>query len=125
MPIDNIAQLSASQLRPAGSTPAAASASPAAIRTDNARQELPGSGQSVPPPDRGEVRQAVSRLNEFVQNLRRDLQFRVDEDIDRVIVTVVDSESGEVIRQIPSEEVLAVAKSLQQAQQGLLLNEQA
>lgn len=123
MPIDNIAQLGASQLRPAGPKPAAVSASPAATRTDSARQELPASGQAVPPPDRGEVKQAVSRLNEFVQNLRRDLQFRVDEDVDRVVVTVVDSESGEVIRQIPSEEVLAVAKSLEQAQQGLLLNE--
>lgn len=125
MPIDNIAQLNASQARPAGPQPAAASVGTAAIGSDSARQQLPAGGQSMPPPDRGEVKQAVSRLNEFVQNLRRDLQFRVDEDVNRVIVTVVESDSGKVIRQIPSEEVLAVAKSLEQAQQGLLLNEQA
>lgn len=117
MPIDNIAQLGAAALRPAGSRPAASA--------DRARQELPASGQPVPAPDSGQVKQAVSRLNDFVQNLRRDLQFRVDQDSDRVVVTVLDSESGEVIRQIPSEEVLAVAKSLEQAQHGLLLNEKA
>jgi flagellar protein FlaG len=121
MPIDNIAQLGAATLRPAGPR----SGTPAAASTGQARQELPAGDQSVPAPDSGEVKQAVSRLNDFVQNLRRDLQFRVDEGSDRVVVTVLDSESGEVIRQIPSEEVLAVARSLEQAQQGLLLNEKA
>lgn len=116
MPIDNIAQLSLPQVRPAGAKPAA----PAMPR-----QELPGSGQTLPPQaTSSEVKEAVIRLNSYVQNLRRDLQFRVDENSDRVIVTVVDSESGEVIRQIPSEEVMAVAHSLQQTH-GLLVNERA
>lgn len=118
MPIDNIAQLSLPQARPVEAKPV--SPAPAAPR-----QELPGSGQTLPPTaSSGEVKQAVSRLNDYVQNLRRDLQFRVDEERNRVVVTVVDSESGEVIRQIPSEEVMAVAHSLEQAQ-GLLLNEKA
>jgi flagellar protein FlaG len=116
MPIDNIAQLSLPQVRPAG----AKSAAPA-----TARQELPGSGQAVPPSaSSAEVQKAVSRMNDYVQNLQRDLHFRVDDSSDRVVVTVVDSESGHVIRQIPSEEMLAVAQSLEQIQ-GLLVNEQA
>lgn len=120
MPIDNIAQLGLAQVRPAapeGANPAPAMSSPA-------RQELPAGGQAVPPPGSGEVRQAVSRLNEYVQTLRRDLQFRVDEDSDRVVVTVTDSESGEVIRQIPSEEALAVARSLENVQ-GLIFDRKA
>ena len=118
MPIDNIAQLSLAQVQPAG----AKSAAPTPALP---RQELPGGGQTFPPAaTSSEVKEAVSRLNNYVQNLRRDLQFRVDENSDRVIVTVVDSESGEVIRQIPSEEVLAVAQNLQQAH-GLLVNERA
>ncbi|MCK7583262.1 MAG: flagellar protein FlaG [Chromatiales bacterium] len=125
MPIDNIAQLGASQLATGRPQAGGGAREPVATRSERARQDLPAGGQAVPPPDRGEVKEAVSRLNEFVQNLRRDLQFRVDEEIDRVIVTVVNSESGEVIRQIPSEEILAVARSLEQAQQGLLLNERA
>ena len=115
MSIDNIAQMNLAQVRPA------AQSSPAA----SPRQELPGAGQSVPPAASSvEVKQAVSRLNNYVQSLRRDLQFRVDEATDRVVVTVINSESGEVIRQIPSEEVMAVAHSLEQAQ-GLLVNERA
>lgn len=116
MPIDNLAKLSVPQLRPAGTQ----SAVPATTR-----QELPSRGQGVPPlTDSSEVKQAVSRLNDYVQNMRRDLQFRVDEDSNRVIVTVVDSESGEVIRQIPNEQVLAAANSLKAAQ-GLLVDERA
>ncbi len=113
MPIDKIAQLSVPQAAPAAAKPA------------TPRQELPGSGQTLPPPAESiDVKQAVSRLNSYVQTLRRDLQFRVDEASNRVVVTVVDSESGEVIRQIPSEEMVAVAQSLEMAQ-GMLVNEKA
>ena len=121
MPIDNIAQMGRAYQSggSVGAVPAPAVPSPAG----QARQELPGSGQSAPPAAASdEVQKAVRRLNDYAQNLRRDLQFRIDEQVDRVIVTVLDSESGEVIRQIPSEEMLAVAHSLEQAQ-GLLLNE--
>ena len=121
MPIDNIAQLALTQVRSA----TAKTASPAPSAPAMPRQELPGSGKPVPPAsDNSEIMQAVSRLNDYVQSVRRDLQFRVDESSNRVIVSVVDSESGEIIRQIPSEEVLAVASSLERAQ-GLIVNERA
>lgn len=121
MPIDNLIQLSLPHARPTAQPLAVAStAGPA-----TARQELPPSGQAVPAPDSADVHQAVSRLNDYVQTLRRDLQFRVEEDSNRVVVTVMDSESGSVIRQIPSEELLAIARSLEVAQQGLLLNTKA
>jgi flagellar protein FlaG len=120
MPIDNIAQLVTTQTR--SSAPAALAATPAAP----VRQELPVEAkpaEATPPPR--EVIEAVSRIQDYVQTLRRDLQFRVDENLNRVVVTVVDSDSGEVIRQIPGEEVIAVARSLEQMQQGVLLNQQA
>ena len=117
MAIDNIAQTSR-----AYSPAATAAAAPAAP----GRQDLPGTGLALPPAAASaDVKQAVSRLNDYVQNLRRDVQFRVDKDSNRVIVSVVNSESGEVIRQIPSEEVLAVARSLDQLQQGLLFRDKA
>lgn len=92
------------------------------------RQELPGSGQSAPPPEsaqqKSDVRQAVQDLNQYAQSLRRDLHFSVDEESGETLVRVLDPESGEVIRQIPSEEVLSIARSLEKAQ-GLLFNTQA
>lgn len=63
-------------------------------------------------PARGQVEQAVSSIQEFVQSVRRNLDFQVDESSGRVVVKVTDSESGNVIRQMPTEEALKLAESL-------------
>jgi flagellar protein FlaG len=55
---------------------------------------------------------AVSNINDYVQNLQRSLQFTVDEASGKDIVTVLDTETEEVIRQFPSEEVLEIARRL-------------
>jgi flagellar protein FlaG len=67
---------------------------------------------------------AVNRLNEHIQITQRSLRFSVDEASGRTVVTVVDTQSDEVIRQIPSEEVLALIQHLRN-DDGLLINEQA
>lgn len=71
-----------------------------------------------------QVESAVSKISDFVQNFQRDLQFSVDKDSDRLVVKVVDSETQEVIRQIPSEEALRIAKRLDSSE-SLILREQA
>lgn len=63
---------------------------------------------------REELDQAVSKLNEFVQNVQRDLQFEVNNDSGQTVVRVVDQETQEVIRQIPDEVALRLAEKLQQ-----------
>jgi flagellar protein FlaG len=55
---------------------------------------------------------AVSKLNDFVQNIQRDLQFSIDEKSGEMVVKVVDTHSQKVIRQIPSEDALKLARSL-------------
>jgi flagellar protein FlaG len=95
-------------LRPSGSSQA--------VRQDN-----PVSGNIVPsvPNINGdavnpvEISQAVNRLNEHVQNISRDLEFTIDEELNKTIITVYDSETEEIIRQIPSDEVLALARFLE------------
>jgi flagellar protein FlaG len=59
---------------------------------------------------------AVSDINNYVQNLQRSLLFTVDEESGKDVVTVLDTETEEVIRQYPSEEVLVIARRL--AEQG-------
>lgn len=61
------------------------------------------------------VEQAVSSIKGFVQTLQRDLDFDLDNDSGRVVVKVTDSQSGEVIRQIPSEDALRLAESIDAA----------
>ena len=63
-------------------------------------------------------------MNESSDLLRRNLQFSVDGDSGRMVIKVVDSQTEEVIRQIPKEEVLEIARSLEKTE-GLLFRAKA
>ena len=63
-------------------------------------------------PERQEVEEAAKSVREFVQPINSNLEFNVDHDTGEMVVKVIDRASGEVIRQMPSEEMLAVAKAL-------------
>lgn len=63
---------------------------------------------------REQVESAVSTIQEFVQSVRRDVNFALDDGSGRVVVKVTDAASGDVIRQIPSEEALQLAESLEE-----------
>lgn len=83
-------------------------------------QELPPGGSVSPPESTAsvpantdELSATVEQINEFVQSVQRDLRFSVDEDSGRVIVKVLDSSTQEVIRQIPPENVMALAENLE------------
>ena len=79
----------------------------------------------APEPSETEVREAASKINKVLRSLlSSNLEFSVDQDSGRTIVRVVDVESKTVIRQIPNEEALAIAKSLGN-QQGLLIRQKA
>ena len=59
-----------------------------------------------------DLQQAVSKLNDYVQNIQRDLHFSIDKESGAMVVKVIDSKSEKVIRQIPNEETLRLARSL-------------
>jgi flagellar protein FlaG len=72
-----------------------------------------------------ELDAAIDKLNKFVSNsAQRNLSFDVDKDTKEMIVTVRDSETQEVIRQMPTKEALAVAKQIE-SMLGLILNDKA
>jgi flagellar protein FlaG len=73
--------------------------------------------------ERSRVEQAATRVNEVLTLANPQLRIRVDDETDRVVVKVVEQESGEVIRQIPPEELLELEKYLSNPK-GLLLQEQ-
>lgn len=68
--------------------------------------------------------QAVAKLNEILKDRERDLEFSVDEDTGRTILKVIHAESGEVIRQIPPEELLNIARVFIEGT-GSLIDDQA
>ena len=55
---------------------------------------------------------AVKQLNSYAQSINRNLEFNVDTDSGQTVVKVIDSETDELIRQIPNEEALTIAKQL-------------
>lgn len=68
------------------------------------------------------VKEAIERLNEQMRKTGRNLNFAIDKQIDRMVITVKNSETGEVIRQIPEEAIVKAAHQIE-ALKGLLHNE--
>ena len=67
-------------------------------------------------------------ITEYVkkaQSISRDLEFKIDKELGQTVITVYDSETDEVVRQIPAEEVLQLARSFKHMSEGLLLKAQA
>ncbi len=59
--------------------------------------------------------QVVSGLNQLVQNLHRNLQFSIDDESGQTVIKVIDNETQEVVRQIPSEEIMRLRRRLEEA----------
>lgn len=74
--------------------------------------------------DSEKVKSSLDQLNKLAKQFARDLEFTVDEDTGENVVKVIDTQSKEVIRQMPTEEMLAIAKALDKLQ-GLLIRDQA
>jgi len=70
-----------------------------------------------------QVRHAAETINQQLQTVAPNLRFSVDEDTGKTVVRVVDTDTGEIIRQVPSEEVLAISRSIERLQ-GLLFHQQ-
>lgn len=75
-------------------------------------------------PVQGDLHQAVDTLNNVVQKLTRNLAFTVDKTTGLNVVKVIETDTNTVIRQIPSDEVLNVARALDHFQ-GLLIRNKA
>ena len=70
------------------------------------------------------VVEAVSRINQYVQQTERTLDFQLDESSGKTIISVYDKESSELIRQIPSELALELAQKLNDEEPSLLFSAQ-
>ena len=66
-------------------------------------------------PERADLEKAVTDIREFVQAAQRKLDFSIDDSSGRIVVKVIATETGDVIRQIPSETALKLAQSLSDA----------
>ncbi len=65
---------------------------------------------------------AVTKLNDYIQDVQRDLQFQTDDSSGKTVITVVDRQTEEVVRQIPGDVALKLAQQLQQGEPLSLFN---
>lgn len=77
------------------------------------------------PPSIAQLQRLINSMNKAIQQGSSNLEFTMDNDSERILVRLIDTSTGDVIRQIPSEEILAIAQSIEQMQQGLLLDKEA
>jgi flagellar protein FlaG len=86
----------------------------------NARTEQSQDAQVRPE----ELKSAVEKVQTFVSATTSDVNFSIDKDSGNTVVKVIDRSTKEVIRQIPSKEMLEMAQALDRLQ-GLLVKNQA
>ena len=73
------------------------------------------------PLEREQLEKMAQQLQEFMGEMNRSLQFQVDEDSGRDVIKVLDKDTGDIIKQYPSEEVLNLVSKLSETA-GLLID---
>ncbi|TLX21415.1 flagellar protein FlaG [Thermomonas fusca] len=102
------------------SRPPAGALSPEAARqTNEAHAQQAAAEQARSKPTASELQKQIDQALAD-SRVQTNLRFRVDEDANRIVVSVVDSDTGETIVQIPDEAALAVARRLAATGRGLL-----
>lgn len=76
----------------------------------------PGAVAPATKPARAEVEQAVERANRHIASLAPSLEFEIDPQTHDVVVRLVDRVDQQVLRQVPSPEMLAIARALERMQ---------
>jgi len=94
--------------QPANTTPVSQQLAPSSIQSDATSSK--------------QLADAVKATNDFVNSVNNSITFSVDKDSGKTIVKVIDKSTDEVIRQIPSEEMLVIAQALDKIK-GLLVQQ--
>lgn len=76
-------------------------------------------------PNQAELQRAVESMNKAMRQINANLEFSIDSDARKTVIKVVESETGQIIRQFPTEEMLAITHAIDQAQKNLLLKQTA
>jgi len=124
----NVAEVSPSAVPVSGAQTNNVSTSAVVAAVTNPHQAgsisgLPADGTQLSPT---QLKSVVDKINVAMKELNSNLQFSIDQDTQRVVVKVVEAQTGQVIKQFPSAEMLALAKSIGNSMpQGLLVKQNA
>ena len=85
----------------------------------------PVASQPAAQPSNAQIQSAVDKINQAMLQTNTGVEFSIDSDSNRTVVKVVDSKTGDTIKQFPSKEMIAISQSIDQFQKGLLLTQKA
>ena len=88
----------------------------------NTQQSNTQQNNAEQPLERDQLEKMAQQLQEFMGEMNRSLQFQVDEDSGRDVIKVLDKDTGDIIKQYPSEEVLNLVSKLSETA-GLLIDQ--
>lgn len=94
----------------------------AASENKNNNQQVDEKAPKAEPISKKQLEELAVKLQEFVGDLDKSLKFETHQESGRDVVKVLDGESGDLIKQFPSEELLGIITNLSKAS-GLLVNE--
>jgi flagellar protein FlaG len=107
-----------------GSSASQAHAAPTGAKVAREAQTIAAVEKPAQPPTTQEmnaaVRAAARQIDAYLKSVGRELEFHVDEETGTTVVTVRETATGDVIRQIPNEEVLQLARRLERGPGSLL-----
>ncbi|MCP5231389.1 MAG: flagellar protein FlaG [Zoogloeaceae bacterium] len=86
--------------------------------------EAPQHTATAAPASAEQINQALDEVRNALQPVAQNLLFSLDSDTGKTVIKIVDASTDEVIKQIPSEEILAISKALGKLQ-GLLVKQEA
>lgn len=94
------------------------------VKSSQTHTPVPHGEGAATPIDQRDVAHVVQQAVKELQNAGSQLQMEVDSDLGRVIIKITDSQTGQVIRQIPAQELVDLAKQLKSLS-GLLIEKHA
>lgn len=72
-----------------------------------------------------QLRNAADNINKVLKQSNKNLEFSVDTGTKKAVVKLIETDTGDLIRQYPTEEMLAISSAIDQFQQGVLLKQEA
>lgn len=108
----------------ASAQPQAAPAPPASIPAPQSANASGQAAASAPQPTAQQLKTAVDQANKAAQNVTSDVEFSVDNTTGIRIVKVVNTQTQQVIRQMPAQEIIDMAQSFEKST-GLIIQQKA
>ena len=95
------------------------------VRDGDSRVDAdPRPSTTEPTPTKENLEQAAARVKEVLRGTTSRLEIEIDSDSHKAVIKIINGESGEIIRQIPAQELLDLARHLDEPK-GLLVQEHA